>query len=153
MPPIIPSLRQIIAPAAVLASLFPIPTPAAAQGIEAPDEPLVCYRFAFGAWKPALDRTAAGHDPGLRGGPGAPNGRDWAITDFGRGSSLLLFPGWWPAGVRVTLPGPAPVVGDSAAGEAVALVADGRSRAPTARIQVWGVPCAAPPEVRKPPRR
>lgn len=105
----------------------------------------VCYRFAFGAWTPALDRAAAGHDPAARAaGTGAPNGRDWAVDDFGGGATLMLFPAWWPAGVSVTLRGPAPTVGDTASGTATALVADGRRRPPVAPIRVMGVPCARP---------
>lgn len=107
----------------------------------AADPAPVCYGFSFGAWTPVLDRVAAGHDPDARGGPGAPDGRSWAATDSGSTSSLILFPGWWPAGVRVTLPAGPPAIGGSARGTAVALVADGRKRSPTAPIVVQGVPC------------
>lgn len=102
----------------------------------------VCYGFSFGAWTPALDRVAAGHDPDARGGPGAPDGRSWAASDSGSTSSLILFPAWWPAGVRVTLSAAPPAIGHSAKGTAVALVADGRKRSPMAAIVVHGVPCA-----------
>ena len=129
-----------------LAAAAALVIPAVARGQAADTataaEP-VCYRFAFGAWTPALDRAAAGHDPGARAaGTGAPNGRDWAADDFGGGATLMLFPAWWPAGVSVTLRGPAPAVGDTASGSATALVADGRKRAPVAPIRVMGVSCA-----------
>lgn len=101
----------------------------------------VCYGFSFGVWTPALDRVAAGHDPEARAGPGAPDGRAWAASDSGSESSLILFPGWWPAGVRVTLPSSPPRVGQTAKGKAIALVADARRRPPTADITVHGVPC------------
>ena len=130
-----------------LAAAATIVFPASARGQAADTaatEP-VCYRFAFGAWTPALDRAAAGHDPAARAaGTGAPNGRDWAVDDFGGGATLLLFPAWWPVGVSVTLRGPAPAVGDTASGTATALVADGRRRPPVAPIRVMGVSCDGP---------
>lgn len=101
----------------------------------------VCYGFSFGAWTPPLDRAAAGHDPTATGGPDAPAGRGWAASDSSAGAALLLFPTWWPAGVRVVLAGPPPAVADTVIGTATALVADGRRRAPASAIRVWGVPC------------
>lgn len=112
----------------------------------------VCYRFAFGAWTPSLDRAAAGHDPGARAaGAVAPNGRDWAVDDFGGVATLMLFPSWWPAGVSVALRGPAPAVGDTASGTATALVADGRKQPPVAPLRVIGVSCGGPPDGRAEP--
>lgn len=138
----VPGIARTCLRAAVIVAL---PGLARAQVAAAPvDENPVCYRFAFGAWSPALDKVAAGHDPRARGGPGAPNGRDWAVSDFGDGVSLMLFPAWWPAGVSVRLPGRPPAVGDTASGIATALVADGRRRPPTAPISVRGVACGAP---------
>ena len=127
------------------AATFVIPAVARAQASDTTAAEPVCYRFAFGAWTPALDRAAAGHDPAARAaGTGAPNGRDWAADDFGGSATLMLFPAWWPAGVSVTLRGPAPAVGDTASGTATALVADGRRRPPVASIRVMGVPCSVP---------
>lgn len=136
------TVRIALAAAATLA----IPGIARGQAAGAATEASpVCYRFAFGAWTPALDRAAAGHDPGARAaGTGAPNGRDWAVDDFGGSATLMLFPVWWPAGVSVTLRGPAPAVGDTASGTATALVADGRRQPPVAPIRVMGVSCRDP---------
>lgn len=126
------------------AGLLLLPAVSRAQvAAGAADQEPVCYRFAFGMWTPALDRLAAGHDTAARAGPGAPNGRDWAVSDFGPGVTMMLFPGWWPAGVSIRLPGSPPAVGDTAAGTATALVADGRRRPPTAPITVVGVPCGS----------
>jgi hypothetical protein len=132
--------------ALVAVAALAIPAVARGQAAGAATEAApVCYRFAFGAWTPALDRAAAGHDPAARAaGTGAPNGRDWAVDDFGGGATLMLFPAWWPAGVSVTLRGPAPAVGDTASGTATALVADGRKQAPVAPIRVMGVSCGGP---------
>lgn len=135
------AITRTVAAAAVLF----LPRMARAQSVPAPgieDDPTaICYRFAFGKWTPPLDRAEAGHDPAARGGPGAPNGRDWAVSGFGGGATLMLFPAWWPAGVTVKLDGPPPVVGDTARGTATALVADGRKSPPVAPIAVLGVPC------------
>jgi hypothetical protein len=108
-----------------------------------------CLGFAFGRWTPALDARAAGHGtlPPAGSLPHAPNGRDWAAAlSSGRDTTLMLFPGWWPAGVHVRLPSGARVTGDTVRGTATALVADGRLRAPTAAVLAWLVPCggAAP---------
>lgn len=124
-----------------------IPLPPGAE-----DPAPVCYGFTFGTWTPALDRAAAGHDPDARAGPGAPHGRSWAVSDSGSASSLILFPAWWPAGMRVTLPAGPPPVGRSARGTAIALVADGRRRPPAAPVVVHGVPCTGD-GARREPRR
>ena len=141
---------------AVAAILIPDVARGQAAGAPIPGGPIdaapVCYRFAFGAWTPSLDRAAAGHDPGARAaGAGAPNGRDWAVDGFGGGATLMLFPAWWPAGVSVRLRGPAPAVGDTAIGTATALVADGRKQPPVAPLRVTGVSCGGPPDGRAEP--
>ena len=101
-----------------------------------------CYRFAFGSWTPTLDLKSAGHDTAARPLPGAAPGRDWASAGDGKGpATLMLYPGWWPAGVMVQLPGGPPAVGDTARGTATALVADARLRSPTATARAWGVVC------------
>ena len=117
------------------------------------DAPAVCYGFAFGRWTPALDLIAAGHDPAAPAGPGAPEGRGWATDDSTSRGSMMLFPAWWPAGVRVTLSGAAPQAGDTVSGSAVALVRDGRHRPPRAPLKVWGVSCAPRSRVSAGPER
>ena len=42
--------------------------------------------------------------------------------------------------------------GDTVAGRAIALVADGRLKAPTASARVWAVPCAKPSRAAPTPR-
>lgn len=126
----------------------------AATGQPTEDAYAICYRFAFGAWTPKLDLAAAGHDPAAKGGPGAPGGRDWATDDkTSAADGILLFPAWWPPGVRVRFEGPPPAVGDSVRGTAYAFVADAGVRAPTAPIRAWGVRCGEPlPSQAAPPR-
>lgn len=55
--------------------------------------------------------------------------------------ALTLFPSWWPVGVSVHLPR-RPEVGDTIAGRATALVADGRVTPPASTIRAWRVVCA-----------
>lgn len=120
------------------------PTRAAAESdAPAPADAAQCLGFAFGRWTPDLDARAAGHAPFAPGAaPQAPHGRDWAAAvESGRDTTLMLFPGWWPAGVHVRLPARRPVVGDTVRATAYALVADGRVRAPTAPVRVWTVRC------------
>jgi hypothetical protein len=102
-----------------------------------------CLGLAFGRWTPALDARAAGHGAFSSAGHlSAPNGRDWAsAVAAGRDTTLMLFPAWWPAGVHVRLPSGARVRGDTVRGTAIALVADGRLRPPTAEARAWLVPC------------
>jgi hypothetical protein len=124
------------------AVLLAAPSLAAQQGLGAGDPP-ACYGFAFGAWSPVLDWKAAGH-AGAMGehvAPLAPQNRDWAMNDHGRDTLLMLFPAWWPAGVSVAFDHPPRAVGDTVVGRAIALVADGRLKAPTARARAWVVPC------------
>jgi hypothetical protein len=111
------------------------------------DEPTVCLGFAFGQWTPALDWRAAGHtsplDPSFH--QRADDGRDWATTQAVQDEhTLMLLPSWWPAGVSVTLPTRTPAPGDTIVGSAFAFVADGRKKAPTAKVLAWRVPCSAP---------
>ena len=136
------SLRPILA-AALIAVLS---APAArAQGTST-DEP-VCLGFAFGTWTPKLDWHGAGHGemPSAAMMQRAPSGRDWA-TDGGAGAAdslLILYPGWWPAGVRVDLPTRTPAPGDTVVGRAVAFVANGALTPPVAKVRAWRVGCGA----------
>jgi hypothetical protein len=108
------------------------------------DEPPVCLGFTFGQWTPALDWKAAGHqtriDPSIH--QHANDGRDWATTQAVEDEhTIMLLPSWWPAGVSVTLPNRSPAMGDTLVGSAFAFVADGRKKAPTAKVWAWRVPC------------
>ncbi|HEX6631788.1 MAG TPA: hypothetical protein VF048_11895, partial [Gemmatimonadaceae bacterium] len=103
-----------------------------------------CLGFAFGGWTPPLDPAAAGHAPFPPAAtlPHAPGGRDWAATDAAaRDTLLLLFPSWWPAGVSIRFAHAPRTRRDTVRGTATALVADGRLRAPEAKVLGWLVPC------------
>ena len=116
--------------------------PPAARANAASDN--VCLGFMFAPWTPALDWRAAGHGPiDSARVPEAPTGRRWAMPagSSGTDSTLLLVPPWWPAGVVVTVPARGLAMGDTVAGRAMALVADGRLTAPTAKVRAWRVPC------------
>jgi hypothetical protein len=109
------------------------------------DEPTVCLGFTFGQWTPALDWKAAGHetriDPATH--QRAADGRDWATTQLVQDEhTIMLLPSWWPAGVNVTLPTRTPALGDTVVGTAFAYVADGRKKAPTAKVWAWRVECS-----------
>lgn len=102
-----------------------------------------CFGFAFGAWTPALDLRAGGHDPSGPRAPAAPAGRDWADEEKGReAQELVLFPAWWPAGVVIAWEGRAPAEGDTVVANATALVADARKTPPRAKVRAWRVDCA-----------
>ncbi|MGQ0537811.1 MAG: hypothetical protein ACT4R6_02595 [Gemmatimonadaceae bacterium] len=108
-----------------------------------------CYGFAFGAWRPALDLVAAGHEAARLPSDAAkaPGGRDWASDAVPNDTTLLLFPAWWPAGVQVTFarrPSPSPrplAAADTVSGYATAFVADARAETPRATVRLWLVPC------------
>ena len=127
-------------------ALFAAPTLASAQAQQPQNEPTVCLGFTFGQWTPALDWRAAGHqsqiDPASH--QHADDGRDWATTQAVQDEhTIMLLPSWWPAGVSVTLPTRTPAPGDTVVGSAFAFVADGRKKAPTAKVWAWRVSCSA----------
>ena len=102
-----------------------------------------CFGFTFGAWKPALDLTAAGHskeplDTALLKAPG---GREWASDATPNDTTLLLFPTWWPVGVEVVFTRRPQSFADTVAGRATALVANGRVTPPRAPVRLWRVAC------------
>lgn len=103
-----------------------------------------CFRFVFGEWNPPLDAKKAGHAPFPPAAslPQAPGGRDWAFSDSTtRDIQLMLYPGFWPAGVVVRFPDVPRAPNDTVRGRAMALVADGRVRSPEADAMAWLVPC------------
>ena len=108
-----------------------------------------CWRFAFGAWTPALDWAAAGHDGNaselaervrrvrdsvyVRDSAAVRNNAMvWEKTKAGW--SVVLFPQWWPVGVQVefdsVLAG-----GREMTGRATALVANSNSQPSRARAR------------------
>jgi hypothetical protein len=103
-----------------------------------------CLRFIFGEWTPPLDAKAAGHPsfPPAESLPQGPGGRGWAVSDSTTGDTqLLLYPIFWPAGVRVRFPRKPRSPHDTVRGRATALVADGRVRSPEAEVMWWLAPC------------
>ncbi|HKH91514.1 MAG TPA: hypothetical protein VKA54_06910 [Gemmatimonadaceae bacterium] len=134
-------LQSIVITLVLLTAL----APAHAQQ-QRPDEPPVCLGFSFGQWTPALDWKAAGHQTQINPATHqrADDGRDWATTQAVTDEhTIMLLPSWWPAGVNVTLPNRAPALGDTIVGSAFAFIADGRKKAPTAKVWAWRVPCSA----------
>jgi hypothetical protein len=110
--------------------------------------PPVCLGFSFGQWNPPLNWRGAGHGapPDTSGLARTAENRDWAVNGMVgvEDSLLVLYPRWWPAGVAVTLPTRRPAPGDTIAGTAQALVADGRKTNPSARVRAWSVRCGGP---------
>jgi hypothetical protein len=113
--------------------------PARAQSTSAADsnETAYCLGFSFGAWTPALDLKAAGHDAAvdtvhhLR----APGGRDWALSGpkIVGDSEIFLLPIEHAPRTMV----------DTVHGKALALVADGRKTPPASSIRAWEKRCGA----------
>jgi hypothetical protein len=138
-----------------LAAVFAcvVVTPLRAQaGQDAPSSK--CWRFAFGVWTPPLDWERAGH----RGNAGEMSDRVQRIRDsvFAKdtnavrnnamiwernrsGWSVVLFPQWWPVGVKVdfdsVLAG-----GNEMTGQAVAFVADASRENSRARARAVRCP-------------
>ena len=129
----------------IAATLLAAPAPAhSQQPPQSRDEPPVCLGFTFGQWTPALDWRAAGHSTQINSATHqrADDGRDWATTQAVQDEhTIVLLPSWWPAGVNVTLPNRAPAPGDTVIGTAFAYIADGRRKAPSAKVWAWRVPC------------
>jgi hypothetical protein len=138
---------------AAFLTYFVVVTPVRAQaGQDAPSSK--CWRFAFGAWTPPLDWERAGH----RGNAGEMSDRVQRIRDsvFAKdtnavrnnamvwernrsGWSVVLFPQWWPVGVKVdfdsVLAG-----GTEMTGQAVAFVADASRENSRARARAVRCP-------------
>lgn len=113
-----------------------------------------CWRFAFGAWTPALDWDRAGHDgkaselanrvQRVRDSVFAKdtnavrnNAMYWERTRAGW--SVVLFPQWWPVGVKVDFDSVF-ANGTEMTGQAIALVADARSEPSRARARAVRCP-------------
>ena len=137
---------------AILIALLFGTTTGKAQSMDAPSTK--CWRFAFGAWTPPLDWERAGH----RGSTGEMSDRVQRIRDSvfakdtnavrssamlwertSKGWSLVLFPSWWPVGVRVDFDSVL-TSGHEMTGEAVALVADAGQESSRARARAVRCP-------------
>jgi hypothetical protein len=138
--------RELARCSVAVLGLALLASPGRAQSSPLPSQPDAsqCFGFAFGPWTPALNwQVAHGHALDSARVPRAPGGRGWAATEVQAQSdtTLMLFPPWWPAGIVITY-GAKPVSPkDTVPGRAVALVADGRLRAPISSVRLWQVPC------------
>jgi hypothetical protein len=130
------------------ASVAAITGAARAQATVSAAEAATCFGFSFGPWTPPLDWHASGHErtPDSISTPLASGGRGWAaeLTHPDQDGTMLLFPSWWPVGVKVALPGPALAPGDTVEGLATALVGNGYVTPSRATVRAWLVPCGAP---------
>lgn len=113
-----------------------------------------CWRFAFGAWTPPLDWDRAGHD----GKATVLANRVQRVRDsvFARdtnatrnsammwersrsGWSVVLFPNWWPVGVKVDFDSVL-AEGREMTGQAIAFVADAGQAPSRARARAVRCP-------------
>ena len=114
-----------------------------------------CWRFAFSSWDPPLDWERSGHDGRaadanarvqrvrdsvfVRDSAAARNAAmHWERTS--RGLAVILFPTWWPVGVKVEFDSVS-ADGSAMAGRATAFVAD-EGQSP-ARARARAVRCPA----------
>jgi hypothetical protein len=118
---------------------------ARAQAPVSPDEAATCFGFSFGPWTPPLDWRASGHERTLESisVPHAADGRGWAaeLTHPDQDGTMLIFPSWWPVGVKVALPTRALTPGDTIDGRATALVGNGFVSPSRAAVRAWLVRC------------
>jgi hypothetical protein len=129
------------------ASLSAITGAARAQATVSADEAATCFGFSFGPWTPPLDWHASGHErtPDSISTPLASGGRGWAaeLTHPDQDGTMLLFPSWWPVGVKVALPSRVLAPGDTVEGLATALVGNGFVTPSRATVRAWLVRCGA----------
>ena len=112
-----------------------------------------CWRFAFGSWTPPLDWDRAGHD----GRASELANRVQRVRDsvfardtnavrnqamywerFRSGWSVVLFPEWWPVGVKVDFD--SVIAGREMFGQATALVANAGAEPSRARARAVRCP-------------
>ena len=142
-------MRRVLVFALFAASpLAAITRTAGAQTAVSADEAATCFGFSFGAWTPPLDWHASGHErtPDSIVTPLASAGRAWAteLTHADEDGTMLLFPSWWPVGVKVALGARALASGDTVEGLATALVGNGFVTPSRTVVRAWLVPCGAP---------
>lgn len=125
-----------------------------AQGATAPEPSSVCWRFAFSAWNPPLDWEKAGHagkadeladrvrrvrDSVFVKDSAAARNNAMVWEQTARGWSLVLFPPWWPVGVKVDFDSVL-AEGREMTGQALAFVADAGSEPSRARARAVRCP-------------
>ena len=129
-------------------SLAAITGTARAQAVVSADEAATCFGFSFGPWTPPLDWHASGHErsPDSIKAPLASGGRGWAaeLNHPDQDGTMLIFPSWWPVGVKIALPARTLAGGDTVNGRATALVGNGFVTPSRAAVRAWLVPCGSP---------
>jgi hypothetical protein len=127
---------------------------AEAQQSDTIPEASKCWRFAFTAWTPPLDWARAGHDGNaddlaarvrrvrdsvfVRDTAAARNNAMyWERT--ARGLAVVLFPPWWPVGVKVDFDS-VMADGREMSGQAIAFVADAGQEPARARARAVRCP-------------
>jgi hypothetical protein len=113
-----------------------------------------CWRFAFGAWTPPLDWGSAGHigrasdlanrvqrvrDSVFARDTSAVRNNPMYWEQTKAGWSVVLFPEWWPVGVKVAFDSVL-AQGHEMTGEAIALVADAGNLPSRARARAVRCP-------------
>ena len=113
-----------------------------------------CWRFAFGAWTPPLDWEKSGHsgkadelanrverirDSVFAKDTSAVRNNAMIWVRGKAGWSVVLFPAWWPFGVKVDFDSVF-TEGREMTGQALALVADASSPPSRARARAVGCP-------------
>lgn len=118
------------------------------------DPSTVCWRFAFSAWNPPLDWEKAGHagkadelaarvqrvrDSVFVRDSAASRNNAMVWEQTAKGWSLVLFPPWWPVGVKVDFDS-VHAEGREMSGQALAFVADAGSEPSRARARAVRCP-------------
>ncbi len=148
-------VHRFLADVAVAVALLVAFVPGAgAQGRVGNEPGSKCWRFAFSAWNPTLDWDRAGHEGNadalservrrvrdsvfLRDTNAVRNNAmTWERT--ARGWSVVLFPTFWPVGVKVEFDSVA-AEGREMTGHATAFVADARQEPSRARARAIRCP-------------
>lgn len=123
-------------------------------GAGADSAPSACWRFSFGDWVPSLEWARAGHaGDAAKVAKGVERLRDsiydrdpaaranaMTIERTRDGMLVMLYPPWWPVGVRITFDSSLNA-GREMRGTALAMVADGRTESPRAPARALQVDC------------
>lgn len=125
------------------------------QRTESAAPPSACWRFAFGSWTPPLDWAGAGQpgsdsgtaaivqrvrDSIYAGDPVASRNSAMTIEQTSSGMLVMLYPAWWPAGVKLTFDSTL-AGGREMIGTAIALTANGSVAPSQARARAQQVAC------------
>ncbi len=127
---------------------------AGAQGTGTAAPSSVCWRFAFSSWNPPLDWEKAGHtgkadelaervrrirDSVFVKDSAASRNNAMMWEQTAKGWSVVLFPPWWPVGVKVEFDSVL-AEGREMTGRALAFVADAGNEPSTARARAVRCP-------------